>query len=158
MGKAISQDYQLARRTMTGTTDPSGYEMTFEREGDRVVSFLNAVGTLVGKAMVLPAGPMGGIVEETGHAAVAALRRRVGVTREYKVRSLKPLYAKEKFRVEGRIVAEQGELFTVQTRVYNHKEQLCFEGETDVFALAAEQYRRMTQDGMISHDLRRYFP
>jgi acyl-CoA thioesterase FadM len=143
---------------MTGTTDPTGFDMVFSREGDRVVCPLNAVGNLVGRSRVIPPGTMGAIVEETGHAAVAAMRSRIGVTREFKVRSVKPLYAKENFRVEGKIVAEQGGLFTVQCRVYNKKEQLCFEGETDVFALSAEQYRRMTPDGMISQDLRRYFP
>jgi hypothetical protein len=61
-------------------------------------------------------------------------------------------------RADGTLFRDTGDLFVVQVRVSNRREQLCIEGEIEVFGLTAEQVRRMTPDGMIPADLRRLLP
>lgn len=158
MGRPISTEYVLGRRILTGVPDPSGLGLTFELDGNRVFSHVDANPGLCGKARVVPAGKVQGIADDLAHASVAALKKRVGVTRESRLRFLKPLYAGEVFRADGTLFRDSGDLFVIQVRLTNRKEQLCVEGEVEVFALTGEQVRRMTPDGMIPAELRRYLP
>jgi acyl-coenzyme A thioesterase PaaI-like protein len=89
---------------------------------------------------------------------MAALKKRVGVTRESRLRFLKPLYAGDVFRADGTLFRDAGDITVVQVRLHNRKEQLCVEGEVELFGLTGEQVRRMTPDGMIPPDLKRYLP
>ena len=158
MARPISGDYRLGRRLVTGVPDPSGLGLAFSLDGNRVFCQLEANPALVGKARVVPAGLVQAVVDDLAHATVAAQRKRVGVTRESRVRFLKPLYASDTFRADGHILAEANGLYTVSARLVNAKEQLCVEAEIEVFALTAEQVRRMTPDGMIPLELKRYLP
>jgi acyl-coenzyme A thioesterase PaaI-like protein len=147
-----------ARRILTGVVDPSGLGLVFELDGNRVYARAEANDRVTGRAKVVPAGASQSMIDDAAHATVAALKKRVGVSRESRVRFLKPLYAGEPFRVDGTIFRDTGDLFVVQVRVVNKKEQLCIEGEVEVFALTAEQVRRMTPDGMVPAELKRYLP
>ena len=158
MPRPISGDYRLGRRLVTGALDPSGLELAFSLDNNRVYCHVEATPSLVGKARVVPPGVVMAVVDDLAHASVAALRKRVGVTRETRVRFLKPAYAGDTLRADGLLVGEVNGLFTVGIRILNHKEQLCIEVETEIFALTAEQVRRMTPDGMIPFELKRYFP
>jgi len=158
MGRPISTEYLLGRRILTGIPDPSGLNLTFELDGNRVFAHVDANPALCGKARVVPAGKIQGVADDLAHAAVAALKKRVGVTRESRLRFLKPVYAGEVFRADGTLFRDSSDLFVIQIRVSNRKEQLCIEGEVEVFALTADQVRRMTPDGMIPPDLKRYLP
>lgn len=158
MPRPISGDYRLGRRLVTGVPDPSGLGLAFSLDGNRVYCQVDATPALVGKARVVPAGLVQAVVDDLAHATVAALRKRVGVTRETRVRFLKPLYASDTFRADGLVVGEANGLYTVSARLMNSKDQLCVEAETEVFALTAEQVRRMTPDGMIPFELKRYLP
>ena len=81
-----------------------------------------------------------------------------GVTRESRVRFLKPLYKGEPMRIEGTVSKESGDLYTVAVRLIDKKLQLCVEADVEIFALSAEQVRRMTPDGMVPPELKRYLP
>lgn len=146
------------RKLMTGVVDPGGLGLAFELDGNRVFCHVDANDAFCGKAKVVNAGKVQAVVDDLAHAAVAALKKRVGVTRESRLRFLKPLYAGEVFRADGTLFRDTGDLFVVQVRLNNRKEQLCVEGEVEVFGLTAEQVRRMTSDGMIPPDLKRYLP
>jgi acyl-coenzyme A thioesterase PaaI-like protein len=156
MGRPISTEYQLARKILTGVSDPSGLGVAFELDGNRVFAHVDANAEFCGRTRVVPPGRIQGVADDLAHATVAALKKRVGVTRESRLRFLKPLYAGEVMRADGTIFRDTGDIFVVQVRMHNRKEQLCIEGEIEVFGLTAEQFRRMTPDGMIPPDLRRY--
>jgi acyl-coenzyme A thioesterase PaaI-like protein len=158
MGRPIASDYELSRKILTGVTDPSGLGLRFELDGNRVFTHIDANTEFCGRTRVVPAGRIQGVADDLAHATVAALKRRVGVTRESRIRFLKPLYAGELLRADGTLLRETGDLFVVQLRINNRKEQLCIEGEVEVFGLTADQVRRMTPDGMIPADLRKYLP
>ena len=158
MGRPISTEYTQARKVMSGVLDPSGLGLSFELDGSRVFTHVEAHESFCGKAKVVPPGPLQAVAEDLAHATVAAIKKRVGVTRESRMRFLKPLYAGEVFRADGTIFRDSGDLFVVQARLLNRKEQLCVEGEVEIFALTAEQMRRMTVDGMVPAELRRYLP
>lgn len=158
MGRPISSDYLLGRKLLTGVSDPSGLGVAFELDASRVYAVVEADEKLAGRAKVLPPGSVQSVVDDCAHAAVAALKKRIGVTRESRVRFLKPLYKGEPVRVEGAVQKEAGDLFTVAVRLIDRKLQLCVEGEVELFALSAEQVRRMTPDGMVPADLKRYLP
>ncbi len=157
MARIISGEYRLGRRLLTGVPDPSGLALEFSLDGARVFASLEADQKTVGNARVIPPGYVQNVLDDLGHATVAALRKRIGVTRESRVRFLKPVYVGQRFRVDGTIPREAGELVTVSARVHNEKDQLCVEADVEVFLLSADQVRRMTPDGMLPRDLRRFF-
>ena len=158
MGRPISSEYTAGRRILMGVSDPSGLGLVFELDGNRVTTGVDANEAFCGRAKVVNAGLVQSVVDDLAHATVAGLKKRVGVTRESRVRFLKPLYAGEVFRADGTLFAESGDLFTIQVRLVNRKEQLCVEGEVEVFGLTSEQIRRMTPDGMVPLELKRYLP
>jgi acyl-coenzyme A thioesterase PaaI-like protein len=158
MGRPITTEYLHGRRILTGVVDPSGLGLVFELDGNRVYARGDGNDRVCGKSKVIPAGATQSIVDDAAHATVAALKKRIGVTRESRVRFLKPLYAGEPFRADGTLARDGSDLFVVQVRIVNKKEQLCVEGEVEVFALSGEQVRRMTPDGMVPAELKRYLP
>ncbi len=158
MGRPISSDYLLGRKLLTGVSNPSGLGVSFELDGARVYAVVEVDDKLSGRAKVLPPGATQGVIDDCAHATIAALKKRIGVTRESRVRFLKPLYKGEPMRVEGTIMKESPDLFTVAVRLIDKKLQLCVEGEIDIFALSADQVRRMTPDGMVPPELKRYLP
>ncbi len=158
MGRPVQTEYTAGRKILTGVSDPSGLRLVFELDGNRVFCNVDASEALCGRAKVVPAGVIQGVSDDLAHATVAALKKRVGVVRESRVRFLKPLYAGESFRADGTVFRDTGDLVVVQARMVNRKEQLCIEAEVEVFALTAEQVRRMTPDGMVPVELRKYLP
>lgn len=162
MGRPITTDYLIGRKILTGVLDPSGLKLVFELDGNRVLCNVDANEGMCGRAKVVPPGATHAVVDDLAHATVAALKKRVGVTRETRIRFLKPLYAGERFRADGTIyrdgLASGGDILVIQTRLVNKKEQLCVEAETELFPLTAEQVRRMTPDGMVPLELRKYLP
>ncbi len=158
MGRPISTEYTSARRILTGVHDPSGLKLVFELDGNRVFCHVDAGEGLCGRAKVVPPGVIQAVADDLAHATVAALKKRVGVTRESRIRFLKPLYAGEHFRADGTVFRDTGDICVVQSRMMNRKEQLCIETEVEVFPLSAEQVRRMTPDGMVPAELRKYLP
>lgn len=158
MGRPISTEYTLGRKILTGVTDPSALGLVFELDGNRVFVHVEASAEFCGKSRVVPPGRIQGVADDLAHATVAALKKRVGVTRESRLRFLKPLYAGDVLRADGTLLRDTGDLFVVALRVHNRKEQLCIEGEVEIFGLTAEQVRRMTPDGMIPAELKKYLP
>lgn len=158
MARPISTEYAAGRKILTGVLDPSGLKLVFELDGNRVLCNVDANEAMCGRAKVVPAGQTQAIIDDLAHATVAALKKRVGVTRESRIRFLKPLYTGDHFRADGTIFKDTGDIVVVQCRLMNKKEQLCVEGETEFFSLTAEQVRRMTPDGMIPSELRKYLP
>ena len=158
MGRPISTEYVSGRKILTGVPDPSGLRLVFELDGNRVFAHVDANEELCGRAKVVPPGVVQNVVDDLAHAVAASLKKRIGVTRESRIRFLKPLYAGESFRADGTVFRDTGDILVVQARFMNKKEQLCVEAETEVFPLSAEQVRRMTPDGMIPAELRKYLP
>jgi acyl-coenzyme A thioesterase PaaI-like protein len=163
LGRPISTEYASGRKILTGISDPSGLRLVFELDGNRVFCHVDANEALCGRAKVVPAGVVQSVVDDLAHATVAALKKRIGVTRECRIRFLKPLYGGESFRADGTLFRDgspsgAGDILVVQARFMNKREQLCVEAETEVFPLSAEQVRRMTPDGMVPAELRKYLP
>jgi acyl-coenzyme A thioesterase PaaI-like protein len=158
MGRPISTEYLLARKMITGANDPSALALSFELDGNRVFCHVDANDTFCGRAKVVHPGRLQAVADDLAHATMAALKKRVGVTRESRLRFLKPLYAGDVFRADGTLFRDAGDITVVQVRLHNRKEQLCVEGEVELFGLTGEQVRRMTPDGMIPPDLKRYLP
>ncbi len=158
MGRPLSTEYLAARKLVTGTSDPSGLGLAFELDGNRVFCHVDANEAFCGRAKVVPPGRVQSVADDLAHASVAALKRRVGVTRESRLRFLKPLYAGEVFRADGTVAREASDLTVIQVRLLNRREQLCVDGEVEVFSLTSEQVRRMMPDGMLSAELKRYLP
>ena len=158
MGRPISTEYTAGRKILTGVLDPSGLKLVFELDGNRVYSHVDATEQLCGRAKIVPPGVIQAVCDDLAHAVVAALKKRVGVTRESRIRFLKPLYAGESFRADATIFRDTGDILVVQARFMNRREQLCVEGEYEVFPLSAEQVRRMTPDGMVPAELKKYLP
>jgi acyl-coenzyme A thioesterase PaaI-like protein len=158
VGRPITTEYVVGRKILTGVPDPSGLKLVFELDGNRVLCNIDANEAVCGRTKVVPAGQTQAVIDDLAHATVAALKKRIGVTRESRIRFLKPLYAGERFRADGTIFRDTGDIVVVQARLMNKKEQLCVEAETEVFPLTAEQVRRMTPDGMVPVELRKYLP
>lgn len=157
MGRPIATDYMLANKIRTGVLDPSGLKLGFEQDGNRIYCFVDAAAVNGRSGVVIP-GVTLAVIDDLAHATVATILRRVGHTTETKLRFLKPLYAAERFRADGTILRDAGNLCAVQIRLINKKEQLCVEGEVDVFLLVNDQVKRMTPDGNVPQDLRKYLP
>lgn len=158
MGRPISTEYQAGRRIVNGVPDPSGLKLAFELDGNRVFCNVDAGEQLCGRGKVVPAGAVQAVVDDLAHATVAALKKRIGVTRESRVRFLKPLYGGEPLRADGTIFRDSGDIVVVQARLLNKREQVCVEAECEVFPLTSEQVRRMTRDGMVPAELKRFLP
>jgi acyl-coenzyme A thioesterase PaaI-like protein len=158
MGRPITTEYTLGRKIMTGIADPTGLRLVFEHDGNRVYCHIDANEALCGKAKVVPPGVVQGVADDLAHAAVATLKKRIGVTRESRLRFLKPLYTGEHVRADGTVFKETHDVVTVSVRLVNKRDQLCVEGEVEVFGLTAEQVRRVTADGMVPAELRRFLP
>jgi acyl-coenzyme A thioesterase PaaI-like protein len=155
MGRPIATDFTHARKLLTGVLDPSGLGLVFEHDGNRVFCQVDANDALCGKSKVVPSGRAHAVADDLAHATVAVLKRHVGVTREVRLRFVKPLYAGEVFRADGTLLRDAPEITVVQVRLFNRKEQLCIEGEVEVFHLTNDQVRRMTQDGSVPAELKR---
>lgn len=158
MGRPISTEYTAGRKILTGVADPSGLRLVFELDGNRVFCHVDANENLCGRAKVVPAGVVQAVADDLAHATVAALKKRIGVTRESRIRFLKPVYAGENFRADATLFRDTGDILVVQARMMNKREQLCIEADIEVFPLSAEQVRRMTPDGMVPPELRKYLP
>jgi acyl-coenzyme A thioesterase PaaI-like protein len=158
MGRQISGEYRLGRKLFTGSTDPSGLNLSFELDANRVFTLFDSKHPLAGGGRVIPPGFLLSVVDDLAHATLAALQKRIGVTREARLRFLKPAYAGDGLRADGTLDrAPAGDVVAVQVRVYNTKDQLCLEGEVELFLLSSEQIRRMTPDGMVPLELKRFF-
>lgn len=159
MGRPISGEYRLGRKLVTGSSDPSGLKLQFALDGNRVFTLFDSAHPLAGSARVLGPGFLAAVADDLAHATVAALKKRIGVTREARLRFLKPAYAGDGMRADGTLFREgsASDVVLVQVRVFNAKDQLCVEGEIEVFLLASEQIRRMTPDGMVPLELKRFF-
>jgi acyl-coenzyme A thioesterase PaaI-like protein len=155
MGRPIATDYAHARKLLTGVLDPSGLSLVFEHDGNRVFCQVDASDAVCGKAKVVPAGSVHAVADDLAHAAVAVLKRHVGVTREVRLRFVKPLYAGEVFRADATLLRDAPEITVIQVRLFNRKELLCVEGEVEVFHLSNDQVRRMTPDGSVPAELKR---
>ena len=158
MGRPISTEFQAGRKILTGVSDPSGLRLVFELDGNRVFCHVDANEEVTGRGKVVPPSIVQAVADDLAHATVAALKKRIGVTRESRIRFLKPLYTGEHFRADGTVFRDTGDIVVVQARMVNKKEQLCIEAETEIFPLSAEQVRRMTPDGMVPAELRKYLP
>lgn len=158
MGRPVSTEYLQGRKLLTGVLDPSGLGLSFEVDGNRVFAHVEATPEFCGRTWVVPPGRVFDVADDLAHATVAALKKRIGVMRESRLRFLKPLYAGDVLRVDGTMFRDTGDLFVIQIRVTNRRDQLCIEGELEIFGLTAEQVRRMTPDGMIPAELRRMLP
>src|ERR1043165_960872 len=116
MGRPISTEYATARRILTGVRAPSGLKLVFELDGNRVFAHVDANDGVCGRAKVVPPGVIQAVSDDLAHATVAALKKRVGVTRESRIRFLKPLYAGEHFRADGTLFRDSGDIVVVQAR------------------------------------------
>jgi acyl-coenzyme A thioesterase PaaI-like protein len=155
MGRPIATDYQHARKLLTGALDPTGLGLAFEHDGNRVFANVDATPALCGKAKLVHAGLAQAISDDLAHATLAVLKRKVAVTRESRLRFVKPLYVGDVFRCDGTLLRDATELSVVQVRFFNRKEQLCMDGELELFYLTSEQIRRMMPDGSVPAELRR---
>lgn len=141
---------------ITGVLDPSGLDLSFSLDGNRVFTAIEPNALAVGKAAVVSPGMIQAVVDDVAHAGLAALAKRIGVTRESRVRFLKPLYVNDTLRVDGYVLSESNGLYVLRTRMLNSKEQLGVEADVEVFALSGEQVRRMSPNGVIAEELQRY--
>ena len=60
MGRPISTEYTIGRKLLTGVSDPSGFGLVFELDGNRVFCHVDANDAFCGKARVVPAGRVEG--------------------------------------------------------------------------------------------------
>ena len=160
MGRPISGEYRLGRRLLTGTSDPSGLGLSCALSGARVYANIEANPADHRGARVVPPGFLQAVVDDLAHATLAALRKRIGVVRESRLRFTKPLYTAAPARAEGRLIRDEsdtGGVVEVEVNILNSKRELCLEATVEIFVLAAEQVRRMTPDGMIPLELKRFF-
>lgn len=158
MGRPISGEYRLGRKLLTGSTDPSGLNLAFALDGNRVFTQFDSKHPLAGKGRITPPGFLLSVADDLAHATVASLQKRLAMTREARLRFLKPAYAGDGLRADGTLPREPvGDVVAIQVRVYNTKGQLCLEGEVELFLLSSEQVRRMTPDGMVPLELKRFF-
>lgn len=159
MARSISNEYRLAQRLMFGTSDPSGLELDFQWDGNRVFALIESNPRYHQGVSLFTGGLVHSIADDLAHAALSALEKRIGMTRETKLRFLRPLYARETIRADGTISTNQAApgSTSINVRIYNQKEQLCVEGSVVVFHLNADQIRRMSSDGMVPQGLRNFF-
>ena len=158
MARPLSGEYRLGRKLITGVSDPTGMKLDFLVDNERVFVLGKVPRQLCNGAKVVPPGHVQNIADDLAHATCAAMQKRLGVTRESRLRFLKPLYAGGAFRAEGSVAQGGASLCSVNVRFMNDKGVVCIEGDVDIFLLNAEVIRRMTPDGMIPLDLRRFFP
>lgn len=158
MARSISRDYQMARKLLSGARDPSGLALRFMRDGERVAAKTRIAAEQAGGARTIASGPLSALCEETAHATVAALKERVGITREVRLALLKPIYAEKAVTALGTIVRTSDALFVVRIQLIDEGGHTAGDAEVELFALSAAQFRRMSPDGMLPHELRRYFP
>jgi len=158
MARPLSGEYRLGRRLITGVADPTGMNLDFLLDEGRVYVQGKAHRERCHGAKVVPPGLVQNVADDLAHATCASLQKRLGVTRESRLRFLKPLYAGSHFRADGITHGHSADLCTVQVRFMNDKGVVCVEGEVEIFLLKAEVVRRMTPDGMIPLELRRFFP
>ncbi len=159
MARNISNEYRLGHRLMFGTTDPSGLNLTFEWDGNRVFTNLESKPSLHDKSSLFSGGLVHSIADDLAHATLAAIEKRIGMTRDVKLRFLRPLYARENIRADGTVSLDdsaQGST-PIHIRIYNQKDHLCVEGSISIFHFNADQIRRMSSDGMVPQGLRNYF-
>jgi acyl-CoA thioesterase FadM len=158
MGRPISPEYRSGRRLFFGVTDPSGLNLAFELDGSRVYTHVDPKKLQTAGPQMVTTGLVMSVADDLAHATVAALKKRIGVTRETRLRFLKPLYKDEIARADGTVTSAAGDVVHVLMRLLNAKDQLCVEGEIEIFLLGADQVRRMTPDGMVPADLKRFLP
>ena len=158
MGKPISSDYMQGRKLLTGVLDPSGLKLVFEADSDGVATTIEATETFCGRAKEAPPGNVQAAADDVAHATAAHVKKRVGMTREARVRYLKPLYVGDRIRATGAVIKEKQDIFVVQVKLTNKKGDVCVEAEVEIFALAADQLRRMSPDGIVAPELKKYLP
>lgn len=158
MGRPLPNDHQVARKLVMGALDPSGLGLAFEIDGAVVSAAVDASALVASRARVVPPGPLQAAVDDAAHAGAAAIRKRVGVTREVRARYLKPLYGGDRLRIDATLHKEAGDLLTLLVRIVNGKDQLCVEAEVEIFALGLQQVKSMAPGGQVPAELLRLLP
>ncbi|MCP4502810.1 MAG: hypothetical protein GY822_22960 [Deltaproteobacteria bacterium] len=157
MARPLSGEFRLGRKLITGSSDPSGLRLDFTLDDNHIFIQRNTRREDCHGARVVPLGLLQDVADDLAHAVCAAKAKRLGLTRESRLRFLKPIYAGAHFRADAKVARSTSDLVTVEIRILNDKGAICCEGQVEIFILQADVVRRMTPDGMIPLELRRFF-
>ncbi|MDJ0784555.1 MAG: PaaI family thioesterase [Desulfosarcinaceae bacterium] len=118
-----------------GAANPSGLQMKFFSDGERVFAFPEVPTRMAGWDRVVHGGIISTILDEIMGWAAIHLFKQLGVTGTMTIAFKKPLFVGERLTAVGSALAPpSGRSVQMQGQLYNAKEQLCAEA-TGVFKL-----------------------
>lgn len=122
-----------------GTANPIGLQMRFERVGSTVCSRVTLEERFVGWERMAHGGVVSALLDETMVWTILFFERTFCVTRDLRVRFLRPVPVGEELEVSGEIVRGRERRFSRQLRaeLRHHDGRLLARAEAD-FALLAE--------------------
>ncbi len=160
MRKPLSRNYLVARKMLVGAADPAGLKMQYEVDGNCVMSDIRPLNHRQGHVSLCSTGFIADVVEDAAHAGLAGLEQHIGLLREINLKHLKPVYAKDHFRIDVTRVphVSQNDIRKLRIRLVNPRDQICVEGTCQLYCLSKAQFERMFPNHPIPSELRHYLP
>lgn len=106
--------------------NPIGFNLKFEREGDRVFTQWQPNVNYQGFHQVLHGGILATLLDEIAGWVVQAVVGTAGVTSEMNVKYLKPVYIQDgPLHLEGAVLTTRGRYVDIEARLTNQSGMVC---------------------------------
>jgi uncharacterized protein (TIGR00369 family) len=118
----------------------SGLQMTFEEDGEEIISRWDPKKYFQGYLNVLHGGIQATLIDEIASWTVYTRAGRAGVTSKLNVRYLKPVMVDEgALLIRAKLAGMRRNLAEVKVQLFNHENVLCAEGTVIYFTFSEEK-------------------
>jgi len=123
--------------------NPMGLKMKFQKEGEYILSQWDPMDYYQGYGNILHGGIQSTIMDEIASWVVYTQIGTSGMTADLTVRYKDKVYTnKGTITVKAKLAEKSRRLATIETQIFNHKNELCSEGTIRYFLFPAEVAKR----------------
>ncbi|RMF96830.1 MAG: PaaI family thioesterase [Candidatus Schekmanbacteria bacterium] len=142
--KEIPNDLENNSCFVCGPKNPLGFHLRYFKEGEYVISEFRPSEHYCGFEKIFHGGLQCTVLDDLTIWTVMVKRGKMGATKQLTAEFFKPVYIDEKLRIEGKIVKEEGNIFTVEAVLKNGKGKICTKVVSDVIAVNKALFKKLT--------------
>ncbi|MFO7938816.1 MAG: PaaI family thioesterase [Bacteroidales bacterium] len=123
--------------------NPVGLKMKFQQDGEFIISQWNPMDYYQGYGNILHGGIQSTIMDEIASWVVYTQTGTSGMTADLTVRYKNKVYTnKGPILVKAKLTEKNRRIATIETQIFNHKNELCSEGKIRYFLFPQELAKR----------------
>jgi len=140
----IPNDLESNGCFVCGPKNPIGFHLHYFSDGEYVISEFTPSEHYCGFEKIFHGGLQCTVLDDLTIWTVMDKKGKMGATKELKAEFLKPVYIDEKLRIEGKIIEEKGNVYTVSAVLKNEKGKICTKVVSDVIAVNRGLFKKLT--------------